>query len=289
MWKCANNQIDGFWRHMFEGVTASTSEEVIRDLERSRYFFTERFSNSPTSHQECVVAVVRDPISHFLSGYNEVEFRIEAASISRGDIAMAWPFGNQEIGSAQRFQQFIIDLLSCPIENNLPGILDMYPQQLEIQHVFSMSSVLHLLAKEQASTNVTRQFFYLPSLHNLTNNLGPFLVQSCPDSFSGETKQKLLSTKVNTHDGEHESSKDPTGSYTASKQVWKEGGSFSRALCALHVMDYACWRDLPEGVPGICLEVYERPVVGHEYLNPVQAFHLHPTISVATTKSIFYL
>jgi len=117
-----------------------------------------------------------------------------------------------------------------------------------IHHVFSMSNVLQGNVK-----NVK----YLPSLHNLTEDLGPFIVRSCPRSFSSETKARLLNTKVNVNKGKHDSSKDPLGAYKAAKRVWRAGGAYTRALCALHIMDYACWRDLPDGIPDPCMKLYE--------------------------------
>ena len=42
--------------------------------------------------------------------------------------------------------------------------------------------------------------------------------------------------------------------YSAAKTSWKEQGKVSRALCALHALDYACFDDIP--VPALCQEVY---------------------------------
>ena len=38
--------------------------------------------------------------------------------------------------------------------------------------------------------------------------------------------------------------------------VWSEQGGVARALCVLHAMDYTCWKDLPDGIPQICQEVF---------------------------------
>ena len=56
--------------------------------------------------------------------------------------------------------------------------------------------------------------------------------------------------------GQHNSSSDPLGTYKASRDVWLDQGPVARALCVLHVMDYACWTDLPDGIPQFCQDVY---------------------------------
>jgi hypothetical protein len=96
MWKCANNQLRGFWEQMF-GRPKQTWKQ-----------------HQNTTREECIVMAVRDPISHFLSGYNEIESRI---SQFRNNVRM-WPFSRLQAGSSDRFQQLITDLLDCPIERH---------------------------------------------------------------------------------------------------------------------------------------------------------------------------
>eukprot|EP00934_Nitzschia_sp_Nitz4_P005952 Nitzschia sp. Nitz4//scaffold22_size323478//254356//255013//NITZ4_000574-RA/size323478-snap-gene-0.563-mRNA-1//-1//CDS//3329543136//5942//frame0 len=204
---------------------------------------------------ECMVIVLRDPISHFLSGYNEVEYRIETLNKMKKDAISHWPCGVHAAGTVERFQQFLIDLLSYPIERRYPGILDSYPRQLELQHVYSMSGVLELLAAESKKYNISREIHILPTINDLTVTLGPFISKSCPNSFSKATKKRLKKIEMNTTVGEHQSSGDPFGTYAASQEAFNRGGPIARALCAMHLMDYACWRDLADGVPQVSFEV----------------------------------
>jgi hypothetical protein len=236
IWKCANNQLRGFWEQVFGGL--------------SRHNRIRRSINPQV--EECIVMAVRDPISHFISGYNEIESRIVAFRSTRERTAKTWPFSRFQAGSSERFQQLITDILDCPTGRHYRGILDPYPATLELQHLYSMTGVLNrLLAK-----NMTRDLHYLPSLEDLEHSWPQFIVESCPGSFSNATATRILTTEMNISRGTHESSKDLLGTYAAAKRVWSEGGVFAKALCALHILDYACWKDLPEGVPKLCLDLY---------------------------------
>jgi hypothetical protein len=242
IWKCANSQLRVYWEQIFGNIASKEFNE------RSTW---KRQNPKP----ECIVAAVRDPISHFLSAYNEIETRIHQFRGWRERPAKTWPFGRLKAGSTERFQQLITDLLNCPMARQYKGILDSYPGQLEMQHLFSMTGFLRSLSLDQ-SVNMTRDVHYLPSLDDLEHTWPQFMVKSCPESFSNATATHILATKMNSDLGSHKSSKDLLGTYAAAKRVWSEGGSFAKALCALHILDYACWKDLPEGVPNLCLDLY---------------------------------
>ena len=132
-------------------------------------------------------------------------------------------------------EQFIIDFLSCPVERKFPGILTRYPSTLQLQHVYSMSSILFSLSDREHL-----QLRYLPSLSNLTHGWGAFLVRSCPSNmFNGNINKQVPFNN-------HSSSQDDSKTYRNAKNVWMGGSYFSKALCAIHIMDYACWTDLPD-------------------------------------------
>mmetsp|Transcript_9676 Transcript_9676/g.20801 ORF Transcript_9676/g.20801 Transcript_9676/m.20801 type:complete len:206 (-) Transcript_9676:6-623(-) len=92
--------------------------------------------------------------------------------------------------------------------------------------------------------NGYRMTAYLPSLANLTYEFPKFLKSACPDLVPSSLLREPMS------------SGDPFGYYKAAKAVWGEQGGTARALCAIHAMDYACWEDLPEGVPLLCQDVF---------------------------------
>jgi len=240
IWKCANDELRRYLEKFFVGNNIKFDNPMF---DRNKGL-------------SCIVTAIRDPVSHFLSGYNEIEFRINKYKRFRS--ATTWNFHHTAVGSPRRFEQFLTDVLSCPFERGWKGIYktwDQYPSTLELPHVYSMTNTLHHLA---TSTNVipSEDFHYLPTLTNLSYTFGPFVVDQCPPgTFSDSMEKQLREGRVGIN--HHESSADPTGSHKAAKRVWTQGSSFSRALCALHIMDYACWKNLPDGVPTVCMELYE--------------------------------
>ena len=217
IWKCANNQIREYLDATFQQTRGM---DRIRDV--------------------CMFTVIRDPISHFISAYNEVEYRW----IEEKEKKNAWfhvsnrlSYLEQPIGSKERFQTFVKNLLTPQISGRFG--------HWQYDHIFSMSRVL--VVTKQYGKRLTA---YVPTISNLTYSLPTFLGKHCPGV------PESLSSKPMPLLGQHESSSDPLGMYNASQQVWMDQGPVARALCILHVMDYACWRDLPDGIPKFCQEVY---------------------------------
>lgn len=252
VWKCANRQIRQFEEQVFG---AGLIENPVYFQHRQLMLnYSKDMADKLT---DCMVAVIRDPISHFLSGYNQIEYRIGVKNKEpRERLAKAWPFGNQPVGSVDRFEQFVADLVTCPIGKNLPGVVEEHPNNLEMEHIYSMTSILRLIAEDPYIDNSDINFHYLPSLANLKELWAPFVLSSCPRSFSNETKAKFVTTPMVTESAQHASSDDPLGSYKAAKMAMKKEGPVSKALCALHLMDYACFRNLPDGVPKLCIDLY---------------------------------
>jgi hypothetical protein len=195
MWKWVNVKLRGFWDRVF-GIPKDKDWHLKVD--------------------ECIVVAVRDPISRFLSSYNEIESRISRLSQWRESTANTWPFGRFKADSRERFQQMITDILDCPIERHYKGINFTYPKTLELQHLYSMTCVLKLLA----SFNMSINLHYLPSLEDLQHSWPRFVVESCPGSFSNATATRILITEMNISRGNHESSRDFLGTYATAKRVW---------------------------------------------------------------------
>lgn len=191
----------------------------------------------------CIVTVIRDPISHFLSGYNEIDTRIlegEYNSHARMKDSPKALFHRYHYGTKQRFEQFVADILSQPYTL---GWKD-FPL-VEPLHFYSMSGTLWLLSESGAQMTA-----FLPSIHNLDEDWPKFAYNSCP----GILPENITGPfHVASH---HSSSKDKFGIYKAAKDVWNEGGPTARAMCVLQAMDYACWDNLPDGIPSLCREVF---------------------------------
>lgn len=80
----------------------------------------------------------------------------------------------------------------------------------------------------------------------------PFVVASCPKAFSDETEGKIESKILTTPfiiAGQHDSTQGRLG---PERLATRQEGPTAKALCALHLMDDACWQVLPNGVPKVC-------------------------------------
>jgi len=234
MFKCANNQI----RAMLKQINNHTGSNFVQLKHQTLVKHLEHYPKRLPA--PCIFTAIRDPISHFLSGYNEIEYRFEPYyNHTKGRMP---PFGKLPRETADerriRFQTFVEELL-----------LGQYQYQIGLYwHVFSMSRILGFLQKHNATLTG-----YLPQLSNLTSTLPVFLSETCPNMYPVENMTAAVKTA-----GQHNSSQDPLGTYQAAKDVWMEAGPTARALCLLHAFDYACYPDLPDGIPPLCQYMYEK-------------------------------
>ena len=190
----------------------------------------------PVTHlnQTCVVTAVRDPIEHFLSGYNEFEYRV-------GNRPQQ--FSRYENGTTARFEQFVTDFVGGAASSGIP-VTD-----IGLYHMFSMTGVLWELKRQRnrLGEDAPRLTAYLPSLSNLDVEFPKFLMRSC----NGLPPEMGIPFSVKTR---HSSEDDVRGFYSAAKRAWSKQDTISRALCAIHAMDYACFDSIP--IPSLCESVF---------------------------------
>lgn len=254
IWKAGNNQIRYLEKSLAEHLGTVNH---LKEVRMSRKYF---FRATEEEIEPCIYTVVRDPIEHFLSGYNEIEWReSERHTWPSAPYHTATPYNktNPKV-LRDRFRAFVENLL---VEDGSFLVNSVY------SHPFSMSRVLASLAMMGRTLDG-----YLPDLSNLLENWAKFLIKTCPgvpplDAFP---KAKL--------DGQHRSSQDPRGTYKASREVWAEGGPVARALCLLSAPDYACF-DLLPGIPKFCQTVYRTHAgvitkYGREHYTKYPAFKL---------------
>jgi hypothetical protein len=191
----------------------------------------------------CVYTAVRDPVSHFLSGYNEVEFRQLGEYNNKSSTGFpsapyhhAFPYSEDSPELRKtRFKAFVEDLLR---EEKVFG------QHWQYRHFYDMSRVLVPLKKHKVELK------YIPGLSNITSVWPRFMSSTCPNFPALDTIPKMPIS------GQHRSSKDRLGLYKAAKEVWAEGGPISRSICILHAFDYACFPELAKNIPLLCKFVY---------------------------------
>lgn len=232
IWKCANDQIRFGTELLFQnqpGDFLMGKPEV--DEESAR-----RVLHS-INNRSCIITAVRDPVSHFLAGYNEEESRCIVDSNPNCPTTQTHPhlYVRYQHGTKQHFEQFVADFLG----GWKPAGINH-----EHHHVYSMTGWLYKLAKSDLKLSA-----YLPTLSNLTETFPKFLVNSCTGV------PKIIRNKSLQQVTRHASQADSFGFYKAAKEVWREEGPTARALCALHAIDYACFDDLPD-IPNICKQVF---------------------------------
>ncbi len=312
IWKCANDQIHSYLERLFnrraDGNVRDTSrlddfandtyleslkirdlkilfrEELERqsgdDNNEGNAFFT---FNHTGRTKPCVFTVLRDPISHFLSGFNEVEYRL----IEEHDDALHQikgrsnelapytriPYNESDNKREERFQTFVKNLL---MEHPSFSAFDYYKHFASMSRILPTLSRFNLLPKLDANEEhpAALSTWFLPTLENLTDTFPAFLADRCPSlayNYQRRHERVSLESEISNFDktqprgnaslppmkrrGMHESSNDGYGTYKAAKDVWKKGGPAARALCVLHIFDYACF-DLD--IPPLCRDVYAR-------------------------------
>ncbi len=235
VWKCGNNSIR-------KNLQLMVPQCKHISLGSGWTKFIGGVQNIPNA---CVVTVVRDPITHFISGYNEYEFRVSGKRrkrIQREEIQDPLNFERLDFGTDARFEQFVLDLLSgCEWDESFNNFNILH-------HTFSMTgslTVFHQLFKRKLTG-------YLPSLADIEENFPSFLNNTCPGVLP---EMAYLPWKKEDRYA-HVSESDPAGFRAAASRVWGYGNGTSKALCLIHAMDYACFDKIP--VPEICKEVYSR-------------------------------
>jgi hypothetical protein len=239
MWKCGNNQI----RAMEDKMWGRENVQGLKMTDAIYAVFTKNKTDGthiPKHHkqQSCIYTAVRDPISHFLSGYNEVMFRILVEGDEPSQYNNSVSFSKAEELRRVHFQQLVKDVL---LEFEYLAI-KLYT------HFFAMSRVISSLHMFNLSLTG-----YIPSLANLTSTWPQFMSSTCPGYPSLEQIPHMEVMR------QHKSSNDEFGFYQAAKNTWNEGGDIARALCIIHAFDYACFEDLPDGIPSLCRDVYGSP------------------------------
>mmetsp|Transcript_15819 Transcript_15819/g.20684 ORF Transcript_15819/g.20684 Transcript_15819/m.20684 type:complete len:449 (+) Transcript_15819:47-1393(+) len=250
VWKCGNNQIRLMEKQLYRSgsvrgkYSANNLDHIMARLKSIQR------QNQNLLPPTCIYTAIRDPISHFLSGYNEMEYRQlskDAKPTERlpkkfreAPFHREFPYSsdNHELRK-RRFQAFVEDvLLEKPV---------LVSNWIYI-HFYPMSRIL--VSLKQHGLKLTG---YIPDLANLTSTWPDFMSSRCPQFLD---RDSIPTMRVN---GQHESSKDRLGLYRAAKDVWAEGGPISRSLCLVHAFDYACFDDLPGGIPvNPCQSVYRQ-------------------------------
>lgn len=173
-------------------------------------------------HQsKCIFTFVRDPVQHFISGYNEYEFRamsdLNSTAHCEHCIYDKFPKGSEE-----RFWGFLLDFLSF---NFLKCSNDRCQNiNVEIRHVFPMSGVLKSYSRVD----------FVGSIENMVDDWRGLHTECLHTS-------KCQSFSIDKSIGLHKSSSDPYGLYTTAKNVVRESQVVREILRSILEEDYRCF------------------------------------------------
>ena len=260
IYKGANDQIRNYLGNNLNHNNNTRKKYTY--LEPSRY-------NVQKYKEPCVFTVIRDPISHFLSGYNEIETRpvLKYAWVGpmQGEVAYR-KISYQDAGEL-RFESFVQELVEENVFFAQWIFLHMYPMS-RILNPLNKANLLPTTASGGKSSPAETNIWILPSIVNLTETLPAFLAERCPSFAANYDPSGTLPAMKASEANAHPSQKDPLGTYQAAKNVWKKGGRVARSLCHLHAFDYACFYGdssvNPTGttltakdIPSTCKSVYK--------------------------------
>jgi hypothetical protein len=205
----------------------------------------------------CIYTAIHDPIEHFLEGYSLSERSMLGAFLDdpvghpHAPYHFAVPYSPLTGSASQdffagarnqgRFEAFVRD-----VAKEEPALATNH----EYHSFFSQSRVLSALADQKVALTG-----YIPSTDNLASAWPKFLAERCPGAPRPEELPHLRDPGPASSSSSRE---DPLKTLEAARAVWSRGGPVAKALCFLHALDYACWTDLPGGIPRVCSEVYEQ-------------------------------
>lgn len=206
IWKGGNN----FIRRNIEHFMGEGSKDM-------KAMDGDRLENS-----KCIFTFIRDPIQHFLSGYNEFEFRTLKHDINMEEQCPKCSYIHFPTGSENRFWAFLYDLLSFNILRCNSQRCDLSHES--IKHFFPMSGVLR----------------YGPRIDFLgrTETMEDDWYKLQEECFGLAPDQVI---DADTSLGQHYSSKDPYSVYGPAKKVVKENLHVEKILKNILAEDYLCF------------------------------------------------
>jgi hypothetical protein len=221
-----------FYEELERAAANGTDGNDDYDTNENNHNDNSYFTFNHTSRAKpCVFAVLRDPISHFLSGYNEVEYRLITGEGGAPEVSSSGENGHdknkqQNIKLAsytkipydaspekreERFVTFVKNLLK---EHPSFAAFEYYKHFASMSRILSTLSRFDLLPGEGAlksnskgsistapALSSSSSLWFLPTIENLTESFPRFLAERCPRMASNYYSQLQQSNEKNNSFG----------------------------------------------------------------------------------------
>jgi len=178
----------------------STVDNNDVDVDDGDYYFT---FNHTRREKPCVFTVIRDPVSHFLSGYNEAEYRLiegiggAPPSSEYHNLApyykMPYLYNASDRDSSvsdNDISDYLLQLREDRFTQFVRDVLEEHPSFVKFpfyKHFASMSRILPILNRYNLLPTSTNWF--LPTLDKLTETFPLFLADRCPSVLANYNKK----------------------------------------------------------------------------------------------------
>jgi len=247
VWKCANDSIRAWAHASFAQAPVRSGEVYYTEDTRDVVSLVKRAAEAGNG-SVVAVTVLRDPVEHFLSGWNEIAERETRRKDATEDIR--WDVQRDPEGT---FERFVASLVAGVPQ--FPG--QERGRVRSLPHVFAMSGVLVPLSRSASAGRTGIHLLYpqaAASLHDSAMEFPALLSVAAPGTVPFHAiSQQAVDANVRTHP----SGADALGTYSASKAVFARSGPTAKALCALAALDYACFPDF--ALPTQCIPVLNHP------------------------------
>ena len=196
-----------------------------------------KWEDFPSNEEHsCIISSFRDPVSHFISGFGELEIR-------RKGKKPAALYESFELGSESRFLSFLTSLL----DGDVFRAKELDDDINYMGHIYPQSG--HLLWLSRVNKKITK----LIHKDDINADSTTILKEECGIPYDLPLlSESYLHKKVGGQDALLYGLLDKANKGYATKQITRA----FQSICLLNAIDYACLQ--PDHVPRVCTETFTK-------------------------------